>query len=103
MVCYEVTSERIRITTGIFSKRTNALELYRVKDYILEEPFLMRLFKFGKIVILTSDVSTPRLELEAVPRARWLVDQLRAAVEARRDAKRVRAVDFDAEPVPPNE
>jgi uncharacterized membrane protein YdbT with pleckstrin-like domain len=102
-VHYEVTSERIRTITGIFSKRTTIMELYRVKDYLLEEPFFFRIFKLGNIVLLTSDASSPRIELSAVPRARWLLDELRTAVEARRDLKRVRAIDFDAEAAPPHE
>lgn len=92
---YEVTSERILITTGILSKRSNALELYRVKDYTLEAPFLYRLFGLGHIRIQTSDRSNPELLLRAVPRARKLMDDIRTSVEARRDLKRVREVDFD--------
>lgn len=92
---YEVTSERIRITSGILSKRSNALELYRVKDYTLEAPFLYRLFGLGHIRLQTSDRSNPELLLRAVPRARKLMDEVRIHVEARRDQKRVREVDFD--------
>ncbi len=101
MLRYEVTSQRIRITTGILSKRTTALELYRVKDYEYREPFFMRLFKFGDLVISTSDESDQEMVLHAVPRVRWLADQLRLAVEARRDLKRVRQVDFDGDQAPP--
>jgi uncharacterized membrane protein YdbT with pleckstrin-like domain len=94
-VKYEISSERIKITTGIFSKQTNALELYRVKDYTLQEPFFYRLFHLGNIVILTSDHSTPQLTMRAIPAARGLMDELRKHVELRRDVKRVREVDFD--------
>src|SRR5262245_50571713 len=31
-VVYEITSERIRVRKGLLSKRTDELELYRVKD-----------------------------------------------------------------------
>ena len=69
-VSYEITSERIKITSGIFSKKTNAMELYRVKDYTLKEPFFYRLFHLGNIIILTSDHSTPQIILRAIPGAR---------------------------------
>src|SRR5215204_1645093 len=36
---YEITSERIKTIRGILSKRTDELELYRVKDTSLIEPF----------------------------------------------------------------
>lgn len=101
-VRFEVTSERIRVTSGILSKKTNAVELYRAKDYTLEEPFFYRLFKLGNIHILTSDPTTPQVLIEAVSNAKALVDEIRQCVEARRDVKRVRAVDFDQlEDVPP--
>ncbi|MCU0275365.1 MAG: PH domain-containing protein [Acidobacteria bacterium] len=92
---YEVSSERIRITSGILSKKSNALELYRVKDYTLDAPFFYRLFGLGHIRLQTSDRSNPELLLRAVPRARKLMDDIRIHVEARRDLKRVREVDFD--------
>ena len=94
-VKYEISTERIKITTGIFSKQTNALELYRVKDYSLQEPFFYRFFHLGNIVILTSDHSTPKITMRAIPSARQLMDDLRKYVELRRDLKKVREVDFD--------
>jgi uncharacterized membrane protein YdbT with pleckstrin-like domain len=94
-VKYEISSERIKITNGIFSKQTNALELYRVKDYTLNEPFFYRMFHLGNIVILTSDHSTPQIVMRAIPGARQLMDEIRKYVELRRDLKNVREVDFD--------
>jgi uncharacterized membrane protein YdbT with pleckstrin-like domain len=92
---YEITTERIKITTGIFSKHTSAVELYRVKDYILKEPFFYRLFRLADIEIITSDPSTHKVFIEAVPNGRKLFDEIRLHVEARRDAKGVREIDFD--------
>jgi uncharacterized membrane protein YdbT with pleckstrin-like domain len=94
-VRYEITSERIKISSGIFSKKNSAMELYRVKDYTMEAPFFYRLFHLGNINILTSDRSTPQITLPAVPRAAKLMDDIRVHVEMRRDQKRVREVDFD--------
>ncbi len=94
-VRYEITSERIKISSGIFSKKNSAMELYRVKDYTMEAPFFYRLFHLGNINILTSDRSTPQITLPAVPNAKKLMDDIRAHVELRRDQKRVREVDFD--------
>ena len=77
---YEVTSERIRINSGILSRKTNALELYRVKDYTMEAPFFYRLFHLGNIYLTTSDHSTPLLSLKAIPHARKLIDDIRTQV-----------------------
>src|SRR3982074_1439725 len=40
---YELTTERLKITEGVFSKMTDTLELYRVKDLETRQPFLYRL------------------------------------------------------------
>jgi uncharacterized membrane protein YdbT with pleckstrin-like domain len=92
---YEITSERIKVNSGIFSKKTSAMELYRVKDYTMVAPFFYRLFHLGNIYITTSDHTTPQLTLKAIPNAQKLMDDLRTHVELRRDLKRVREVDFD--------
>jgi uncharacterized membrane protein YdbT with pleckstrin-like domain len=92
---YEITSERIKITTGIFSKRTEELELYRVKDATLVEPFVLRLFSAGNIEIATADASAPVVLLEGVKNARDLREQLRKNVEACRDKKRTRVTELE--------
>ena len=40
---YQITTERVLETTGILSRRTSELELYRVRDYQVDEPFWLRL------------------------------------------------------------
>src|SRR5260221_12308788 len=84
---YEVTTQRIRIRSGIFNKRTDEMELYRVKDTTLLEPFWIRLFGLGNIEVTTHDASTPVLMLEGIPQAGWLREELRKSVEACRDKK----------------
>lgn len=91
---YELTSQRLRITRGIFSRRTDELELYRVKDITLMQPFFMRIFGLGNVVLDTSDRTTPIVTVHAVKEPRHLLDELREAVETMRMQKRVREVDF---------
>jgi uncharacterized membrane protein YdbT with pleckstrin-like domain len=91
---YQVTSERIQITKGILSKRTDELELYRVKDTVLVEPFFLRLFKLSNILLYTSDKSTPGVLLQAIPDGKNTREELRRAVEIMRDKKGVREIDM---------
>jgi uncharacterized membrane protein YdbT with pleckstrin-like domain len=91
---YKVTSERIFYTTGIFSKKTEALELYRVRDVDMYEPFWQRMFKLGNIKLSTSDQTTQNFLLKAVPNPAKLMNDIRKNVELRRDVKRVRGVEF---------
>lgn len=92
---FEVTSQRLRWTRGIMTKRTDEMELYRVLDISLVEPFLLRLAGAGNIEITSADPTTPRLILPAVKGARDLREKLRSAIEQCRDRKGVRVTEFD--------
>lgn len=92
---YEVTTERIRVTTGILTRRTDELELYRVKDITLIETLTERLLRVGSIRVTTTDVSTPSLEIEAIRGARDLREEMRKSVEACRERKGVRVAELE--------
>ena len=92
---YELTTERFKITEGVFSKATSTLELYRVKDIEVRQPFLYRMLGLENIHMTTSDVSTPVLLLDAIPIAAGVPDKLRNQVEAIRVQKRVREIDLE--------
>ncbi len=91
---YKVTTQRIFYTTGIFSKKTEAMELYRVRDVDMYEPFWQRMFKLGNIALTTSDKTAMNFLLKAVPHPGELMNNIRKNVELRRDVKRVRGVEF---------
>jgi len=92
---YELTTQRVKVRQGIFSKRTDELELYRVKDSTVIEPFWQRLFGVGSIVITTNDTTTPTLTLQALPNAKETREKLRGAIEECRDRKRVRIAELE--------
>ncbi|SEM67561.1 PH domain-containing protein [Lihuaxuella thermophila] len=92
---YVLTTERLRITEGIFSKRTEQVELYRVKDMSMEKPFIYRMFSKGNIHLITSDHSFPNFKLEAISDVDVLMDVLREHVEICRERKRVTEIDID--------
>jgi uncharacterized membrane protein YdbT with pleckstrin-like domain len=92
---YELTTERLLMSSGIFSRNSEALELYRVKDYELQEPFVLRLFGLGNLVLLTHDESNPTVLLRAIPGSKALRDQIRQHVEECRDKKRVRVAELE--------
>jgi uncharacterized membrane protein YdbT with pleckstrin-like domain len=90
---YTVTDQRIRMATGVLNKRTDSLELYRVKDVVLLQPFFLRLFGLGNIELRTSDASSPLQTLPGIAGAESLREKILIAAEARRDSKRVRELD----------
>ena len=86
----EITTERVRVTQGILTKRTDELELYRVRDLTFVQPFILGLCGRGNLQLNTDDVTTPVVVLPCIPSEQSLRDQLRKAVEACRDRKRTR-------------
>ncbi len=92
---YELTSQRLRIRSGILSKKTDEMELFRVRDYTMEQPFLLRLVGLGNMTLITSDATTPTLAMRAIPGIEVVREKLRTAVQNERDRKRVRQMDVD--------
>ncbi|MEX0899889.1 MAG: PH domain-containing protein [Gammaproteobacteria bacterium] len=95
MTKYELTTERLRTRYGVLNRKTDELELYRVRDYKFDQPWYLRLFSLGNLVLTTSDKSHPVVIISAIQNGEQLREQLRTHVEACRVAKRVREVDFE--------
>ncbi|MEO5914132.1 MAG: PH domain-containing protein [Luteolibacter sp.] len=92
---YEITSQRVRVTSGVINQTIDEIELYRVKDTQMFRPWWMRLTGLASIHLDTSDRSIPNLVIPAVPGGAELREVLRQQVELTRDRKRVREMDFD--------
>jgi uncharacterized membrane protein YdbT with pleckstrin-like domain len=92
---YELTSERLKIRSGVINRNLDELELYRVRDYKLDQPLSLRVFSLGNIILTTSDKTTPVITLRAIRNAEGVREELRTHVEACRTAKRVREIDFE--------
>lgn len=92
---YELTSERLRIRRGVLNKELDEIELYRVRDYKLEQPLALRIFSLGNITVTSTDLSHPVLTLRAVKDSERVRELIRGNVEACRSRKRVRAIDME--------
>jgi uncharacterized membrane protein YdbT with pleckstrin-like domain len=79
--------------SGVFNRKTEEIELYRVRDSSLDEPLLLRLFGAGNVVVYAIDSSAPTIVLRGVRAAADVRQKLRAAVEAVREQKRVRSIE----------
>tara|TARA_B100001057_G_scaffold235112_1_gene235439 strand:+ start:371 stop:769 length:399 start_codon:yes stop_codon:yes gene_type:complete len=91
---YELTEERFREKTGILSQKIEELELYRVRDYTVEKPFIMRLFGLGNLILITSDKTNPKIYLYAIRNVESVRDVFRKNVEATRKKTGTKEVDF---------
>lgn len=92
---FELTSQRLRITSGVINQKIDEIELYRVKDTVMLRPWWMRLTGLAAISLQTSDRTLPHLLIPAINNGLELRELLRKQVEAQRDSKRVREMDFD--------
>jgi uncharacterized membrane protein YdbT with pleckstrin-like domain len=90
---YTLTEERLRVTTGLLSTTTQELELRRVRDTVVVEPFTLRLLGLGHVTLITADASTPRTTLQAVPDPQALQSTIRSLVQRAYRDGRVREVD----------
>jgi uncharacterized membrane protein YdbT with pleckstrin-like domain len=81
---WKLTSRRIEIETGLFAKKIDTLELWRVRDVELRQSLLDRLVGVSSLYVTAHDGGSPVLEVRGVPGDRAIYDRLMAAVmEAR--------------------
>lgn len=90
---YEIDTEELRYYSGVLSRKHEYIELYRVKDFLIERPLIYRLFGLGNLTIYTSDKTTPVLHLYAIREPEEKYKILRCLVELNRRKKHVFEVD----------
>lgn len=79
---YVITTERLRVTTGLLSTTTEDVELRRVRDLTVMRPFFLRLLGLGHVMVVSADSSTPRVVLRAVRDPDGLQSKIREIVQA---------------------
>lgn len=92
---FEITTQRLRKTSGVFSKRTDEVELYRVRDSALHRSLIQRFVGVGTVEVMTSDLSDARVLIPSVRDSERVREFLRACVERRRRATRARSLEMD--------
>jgi len=91
---YRLTEQQLQIESGILNRQVEILELYRIKDITIQKPLLLRIFGLGSLALISSDESRPEVRLRAIPGPDKLAPRLRERVEACRDEKGVREIDY---------
>lgn len=92
---YELTTQRLRITSGVLSQHVQEVELYRIKDSAFLQTLPQRLLHLGSIQLVTSDKTTPIVMLQAIPaaKAKDIREKIRAFTEELRARKGIREFD----------
>ncbi|MBK0380110.1 PH domain-containing protein [Mucilaginibacter segetis] len=84
---YLITAEYIRLTRGIFFKRVDQVEMFRVKDYIITQSFILQLFRLMYLTLKSTDPENPVIQFTGIPESA-ITDTIRDRVqEARKNNK----------------
>lgn len=82
-IAYTISSEYLKIARGLVFRRIDTIELFRIKDYVLEQPLLLQVLRLMDLQLLTTDPLNPVIWLRGIPLSD-LVDTLRERVLATR-------------------
>jgi hypothetical protein len=82
---YTITSERLKIISGLASRRVENFELIRVQDIDFTQGMTERMFGIGDITIRGADPSNPDIKLRNVSKPEEVYELMRRAwLEARK-------------------
>lgn len=77
---YTITNERLLYKHGVFNRITDEIELFRVRDFQIQEPLFLRPWGLGNVVLITADRTHPEMIIEAVPETARLHSMVRELV-----------------------
>ncbi|MFD0670134.1 PH domain-containing protein [Cohnella sp. GCM10027633] len=89
---YRITDRRLIVERGVFTKRREEIQLYRIRDISLKRSLLERLLKFGDITVLSTDTSHPSYTLRNIRDSVNISDILSLAAENSRIKNRATEV-----------
>ena len=93
---YKITTQRVVIEQGVFSKRMEQVDLYRVVDYVVERPFGQRVMGTGNIVLEAMDKTTPEIRITGIRTdVMALYERLRYSTEQEKRRRGVRVLDVE--------
>ncbi|MBN1795814.1 MAG: PH domain-containing protein [Sedimentisphaerales bacterium] len=79
MTRYEVTVDRIEHSRGIFDRRVDNLDMFRVIDLKLRRTIIDCIVGVGQVVLTTTDKSDPEFTFLKIRRSRQLYDVIKKA------------------------
>lgn len=82
-----ITKEQIKIHQGVFLKKVNYIELYRVYDYEEKQSLIQALINNTNICIYSGDKSTPELLMNGLKANSGIIQIIRNRVEEQKMKK----------------
>lgn len=91
---YRLSSEKLIIDTGFFSRKEEEIRLYRILDITLKRPLNQRLWGLGTVHLCTADKSSAEVDIKRIKKPREFKELLSDLVEKERTEKRIGAREY---------
>jgi len=78
-VRYRISTDRIEWSRGLFEKRIDNIDMFRIVDMSLHRSFSDGLVGIGTVVLITSDKTDPEFRFQKVARPKQLYDIIKKA------------------------
>ena len=82
-----LTSQRLEIERGLIARRRESIDLFRIRDVVLEQGFIQRLRGLGNITLFSTDQVEPTLALTSIGNAQSLYEMLRDSASRARQQR----------------
>jgi uncharacterized membrane protein YdbT with pleckstrin-like domain len=96
MTTYGLTTQRLSVKTGILFRTHDQVELFRVRDFMIDAPLYFTILGLGHVRIISRDESLPVVTLIAQAEPEKLIDLVRTRVQYRKDEVGVREFETNA-------
>lgn len=87
---YIISTQRIQVIEGLFSKYQKNVEIFRFDDFSVNQPFGMRILGYSELVVDSSDRETPRLVISGIKDAKNIAEILRKCSIDERDRRGIK-------------
>jgi membrane protein YdbS with pleckstrin-like domain len=84
---YRLTDKRLFVTTGLFRRRVDQVELVRVKDIYLKQSMIASWLGLGNVVVISSEETLPQAILLGIEEPMKVMDLIWRATRAERDRR----------------
>ena len=95
---YRLTNQRLLVRRGLMAKHVDELELYRIKDVIVDQGLMQRILGYGTVSVVVADETTPEVPLHGVPNPVAVKETIRTHYRAARLREGVHPTEFMESP-----
>lgn len=97
---YRLTSERLFVQRGWLARHVDELELYRVKDVVVDQGMVQRVLGYGTVTVLSDDDTTAKMRLVRISKPTSIKEMIRTHYRAARQREGVHPTELMQSPQP---